>query len=177
MRSAAGPFHTPEVTHSMGHYLMAMRDQLREFGYARVTDIATRLGISRSSASVAMASLRDKGYLVEDKNHFFKLTEEGESIAIRIYGNHLLLESFFRRVLCVSEETALEDSCQIEHLLSKETSQKLLCFVQYLLDHESELDSLLENIETYRQSCPRHDVCQLCEQEGECPFQPLREAQ
>jgi Mn-dependent DtxR family transcriptional regulator len=160
----------PEVTHSMGHYLMAVRDQLKDSGYARVTDIATRLGISRSSASVALASLRDKEYLTEDKNHFFQLTEKGENLAKQIYGNHLLLETFFRQILKVNEETALVDACNIEHLLSRETSQKLLCFVRFFVDREDELKNLLTRMRSYRDKCARKEECALCKDEGECPF-------
>lgn len=175
MKHQPGVGSSPEITHSMGHYLMAIRDQLRELGYARVTDIANRLDISRSSASVAMASLRDKGYLTEDKNHFYRLTEEGERLATHIYGNHLLLESFFMKVLGISQETSLRDSCQIEHLLSRETSQKMLCFVQYLLDHEDELNTLLDRIRNYRTECSQQGACHLCMGESECPFHDLEE--
>ncbi len=161
---------SPEITHSMGHYLMAVRDQLKKAGYARVTDIASRLNISRSSASVALASLRDKGYLTEDKNHFFQLTEKGENLARQIYGNHLLLETFFRKILKISEETALQDACNIEHLLSPETSKKLLCFVHFFLDNVDELDELIARMRSYQETCPRKEECGLCENESECPF-------
>ncbi len=163
----------PEVTHSMGHYLMAVRDQLNEMGYARVTDIATRLNISRSSVSVALASLRDKGYLTEDKNHFFKLTNEGKSLAAQIYANHLLLETFFEKILGVSEDTALVDSCQIEHLLSSETSRKLYCLVHYFLDNQNEISTLRDNIHQYRLSCPHRNECELCIDEPGCPFMEI----
>lgn len=163
----------PEVTHSMGHYLMAVRDQLKEMGYARVTDIASRLNISRSSVSVALASLRDKGYLVEDNNHFFKLTDEGKNLAAQIYANHLLLETFFEKILGVSEDAALVDSCQIEHLLSPETSRKLYCLVHYFLDNQDQITTLRDNIEAYRLSCPHHDDCDLCKNEQSCPFMEI----
>jgi DtxR family transcriptional regulator, Mn-dependent transcriptional regulator len=154
----------------MGHYLMAVRDQLKESGYARVTDIATRLDISRSSVSVALASLRNKGYLTEDDNHFFKLTESGENLAREIYGNHLLLETFFQSILQVSEDTALIDACKIEHLLSTETSRKMLCFVRYLIDNEDELKVLLEKINHHRKTCPHVNSCGVCVDQDECPF-------
>ncbi|MDX9755415.1 MAG: metal-dependent transcriptional regulator [bacterium] len=158
------------VTHSMGHYLMAVRDQLKEAGYARVTDIASRMEISRSSVSVALASLRDKGYLIEDANHFFKLTEAGEAMARQVLGNQLLLETFFEKVLDVNEKTAMLDACKIEHLLSPETSRKLLCMVRYLVDHEMKLEMLQHEIRNYRQACPRYSSCQICMEQDECPF-------
>lgn len=163
------PNHEP-VSHSMGHYLMAVRDQLNEYGYARVTDIASRMDMSRGGVSAALVSLRDKGYLTEDKNHFFQLTPKGEQLAQRIYSNHLLLETFFRKILQISEETALLDACRIEHLLSPETTQKMLCFARYLLDNEGELQQLIQRMEDYRSSCPHVDHCELCIDQQQCPF-------
>lgn len=166
---------SPEVTHSMGHYLMAVRDQLKEMGYARVTDVASRLNVSRSSVSAALASLRDKGYLTEDKNHFFQMTKEGQNLAAQIYANHLLLATFFHKILGVKEDAALVDACQIEHLLSAETSRKLYCMVHYFLDNPAEIKKLKSNIRDYQHTCPRRDVCELCQTEQECPFTDLDE--
>ena len=158
------------VTHSMGHYLMAVRDQLRERGYARVTDISARLDVARSSVSVMLDSLCDKGYLTKDENHFFQLTEQGESVAKQIYGNHLLLETFLHEILGVDMETALVDACRMEHLLSRDSSIRLLCFLHYILDNQKQCDALLEGIRNYRATCPAVGSCEICEGEEECPF-------
>ena len=131
-------FDEHRVTHSMGHYLMAIRDLLKARGYARVTDVATHLEISRSSASTALASLRKKGYVDEDENHFLRLTQRGEAIALQIVRNHLVLESFFKNILGVEEEQALVDACKMEHLLSSETSNRLLALI-HTLQNDPEL--------------------------------------
>ncbi len=161
------------VTHSMGHYLMAVRDQLRDKGYARVTDISTRLDVARSSVSVMLDSLRDKGYLVKDENHFFKMTERGEEVARQIYGNHLLLETFLSQVLGVDQETALLDACRMEHLLSRDSSIRLLCFLKYLFDDEPRFKEIIEGMKKYRESCPNVGQCDICDNEAECPFADL----
>lgn len=121
-----------EVTHSMGHYLMAVRDLLKTRGYARVTDVASFLEVTRSSASTFLQSLRKKGFVDEDDNHFLRLSPKGEELALQIVRNHLILESFFRNILGVEEEQALVDACKMEHLLSPETSYRLLSLIQIL---------------------------------------------
>jgi Mn-dependent DtxR family transcriptional regulator len=125
-------FEENDVTHSMGHYLMAIRDLLKARGYARVTDVASHLEVSRSSASTSLASLKKKGLVDEDENHFLRLTQKGDMIAIQIVRNHLVLESFFKNILGVEEEQALVDACKMEHLLSPETSYRLLALIQTL---------------------------------------------
>lgn len=160
------------VTHSMGHYLMAVRDQLRDKGYARVTDISTRLDVARSSVSVMLESLREKGYLTKDENHFFQLTNRGEQVARQVYGNHLLLETFLHEILGVEQETALLDACRMEHLLSRDSSRRLLCFLHYLFDHRDQYEALIKGSRDYREVCPtgKGESCDLCQDRGECPF-------
>ena len=127
-------FEENSVTHSMGHYLMAIRDLFRARGYARVTDVAAHLGVSRSSASTSLSSLKKKGHVVEDDNQHLRLTPSGEAIAVQIVKNHLVLERFFINILGVEEEQALIDACKMEHLLSPETSIRLLALIQTLLN-------------------------------------------
>jgi Mn-dependent DtxR family transcriptional regulator len=105
------------------------------------------LEISRSSASTALASLRKKGFVDEDENHFLRLTQKGESIALQVVRNHLVLESFFRNILGVEEEQALIDACKMEHLLSAETSNRLLALI-HTLQNDSELkERAMEGLE------------------------------
>ena len=130
-------FEENDVTHSMGHYLMAIRDLLKARGYARVTDVATFLEVSRSSASTSLASLKKKELVDEDDNHFLRLTQKGDMIAIQIVRNHLVLESFFKNILGVEEEQALVDACKMEHLLSPETCHRLLALIQTLQSDET----------------------------------------
>lgn len=158
------------ISHSMGHYLMAVRDQLRDKGYARVTDISSRLDVARSSVSVMLDSLRDKGYLTKDENHFFQMTEQGEAIAKQVYGNNLLLETFLHEVLGVDEETALLDACRMEHLLSRNSSIRLLCFLRFLFANETLSKKLIEGMKNFRDTCQESGSCDLCSKEGECPF-------
>lgn len=132
------------VTHSMGHYLMSIRELLKARGYARVTDVATYLDVSRSSASTALASLKKKGFVEEDENHFLRLTQHGDGIALQIVRNHLVLESFFKNVLGVEEEQALVDACKMEHLLSPETSNRLLALVQALQEDKELMKKAME---------------------------------
>ena len=59
-----------------------------------------------------------------DKDGFLHLTEEGREIAEKIYERH----QFFTEQLIaagVSEATAEQDACRIEHAISDESFQKL----------------------------------------------------
>jgi Mn-dependent DtxR family transcriptional regulator len=53
------------LTHSAAHYLMTIRELLEDRGYARVTDIARRLNITRGSCSISLKPLKRRGLVVE----------------------------------------------------------------------------------------------------------------
>lgn len=88
--------------------------------YVRSIDIATELGFSKPSVSVAMKNLRVNNLiLVNDEGHI-TLTDEGRRIAETIYERHTALSKWLMD-LGVSEQTALDDACRIEHDISAES--------------------------------------------------------
>lgn len=118
------------ITHSAAHYLMTIHHLLDDQGYARVTDIAKRLNITRGSCSISLKALKKRELVLEDENRFLRLSEEGQRIAEMVELNDKLLEILFRDVLGVSEEQAEIDACKIEHLIGIETSLALANFVR-----------------------------------------------
>ena len=86
----------------------------------RSIDIAEAMGYSKPSISRAVGLLKQGGYLLVDKDGFLTLTESGLSIAQKIYDRHTTLAKALM-ALGVSKETAAEDACKIEHVLSDET--------------------------------------------------------
>ena len=86
----------------------------------RSIDVATELGFSKPSVSVAMKNLRENGYVVINKEGHIFLTDAGREIAEMIYERHTLLSTWLIS-LGVSPETAAEDACRMEHVISKES--------------------------------------------------------
>ncbi len=86
----------------------------------RSIDICDEMGFSKPSISRAMHLLKDGGYLDIDENGFITLTDLGREIAEKIYERHKVLTALFV-ALGVDEETASEDACRIEHVISDKT--------------------------------------------------------
>lgn len=161
-------FEENKLTHSVAHYLMAI-DQLRtDFGYARVTDVAGRLNISRGAASIALSQLKERGLVSEDPNRFLLLTDEGVRLARNVEHNFVLLTCFFENVLGVPPETARADACKMEHLLSQESSEALVRFLQVLFSNRKWVKELTEQMKKDNLLCTEGDGCPLCEPMGEC---------
>ena len=86
----------------------------------RSIDVAEALNYSRPSVSRAVGLLKKDGYLLMDEEGFLTLTEEGRALAERIYERHTVLTAALE-ALGVDKETAAEDACKIEHIISDRT--------------------------------------------------------
>lgn len=159
-------FENNEITHSAAHHLMAISHLLNKNGYARVTDVAKRLNITRGSASITLKALKERGLVVEDENKFLRLSEEGESIAHLVRSKRRILIKFFRDVLGVDAVKAEIDACKIEHLISFETGEKLLSFVKFLFANEEMGKQFLKTFRNFHVECPERDDCPICR--GDC---------
>ena len=89
-------------------------------GSVRAIDIATELGFSKPTVSVAMKKFRENGFITVDEAGQIQLTEEGRAIAEKTYDKHNVIAEALM-ALGVQRDVAYEDSCKIEHCLSDES--------------------------------------------------------
>ena len=101
-------------------YLETILVLSREKDAVRAIDVGQKMGYSKPSVSRAMAKLRADGYLLVDGNGYLRLTDKGSAIAEKIYERHHVLSKLLTRI-GVSPETAAEDACRIEHVISDES--------------------------------------------------------
>ncbi len=113
-----------KIQESAEMYLETILVLQKRLGSVRSIDIANELSYSKPSVSVAMKHLRENGYIQTDGNGCILLTDSGREIALSVYDRHTTISGLLTR-LGVSEETAAEDACRIEHVISEETFQKL----------------------------------------------------
>ena len=83
----------------------------------RAIDVGEYMGYSKPSVSRAVGLLKSGGFINVDRDGSITLTEDGRSVAEKIYERHTLLTAYLMR-LGVDEETATEDACKIEHDIS-----------------------------------------------------------
>ncbi len=144
-------FEKNALSHSMAHYLMAIDSLRGELGYARATDVAGMLEVSRGAASMALSQLKKRGWVGEDPNRFLLLTEQGEEIARLVENHFAILAEFFEGVLGVSSATAIADACKMEHLMSMQTGRRLMALMRCILNDEEVASLVKERMETYDQ--------------------------
>ena len=109
-----------KIQESAENYLEAILIIKERNGEVRSVDVVNELGFSKPSISVAMKNLRENGYITMDSKGFIELTDKGFEIANPMYERHKLFTKWLIE-LGVSENTAQEDACRMEHVISAET--------------------------------------------------------
>ena len=109
---------------SAENYLETILELGQQSPAVRSVDIANELGFKKSSVSVAMKNLREKGHITVSEEGFLKLTDSGRAIAEMIRERHQLLTMWLTR-LGVPEDIASEDACKLEHVLSAESFEAI----------------------------------------------------
>jgi Mn-dependent DtxR family transcriptional regulator len=133
-----------DLSHSMVHYLLTIHKLKENRGFARVTDIAKDLDLTKGSVSTMLNNLKKKNLIQEeDECKFVVLTDAGHEEVHRILSSRTLLFYFLKDFVGVDEKTAEHDSCQMEHLMSPQTSEKFFTFMKNLACSDVDKNSAL----------------------------------
>lgn len=115
---------------SVEDYLEAILTLTENGQSVRVTDVARRLGVAKSSVTEAVGLLRSRGFVTQERYGRIFLTQEGLVESARVRRRHIVLRTFLRDVLGVEQDQAEIDACQIEHVVSVETMNKMVAFLE-----------------------------------------------
>lgn len=110
-------------------YLETIHVLLKEKQYVRSVDVAEHMGYSKPSISRAMGLLKNGGFIEIAPDGAITLTDTGIAVAEKIYERHTLLTRLLM-MLGVSEATALEDACKLEHAISDESFEAIKKHIQ-----------------------------------------------
>ena len=109
-----------QIQESGEMYLEAIYVLSKEQNSVHAIDISQHLGYSKPSVSRAMGLLKSGGYITVDEENHIHLTEEGRTVAEKIYERHDILSKMLIS-LGVPEKTATTDACRLEHAISDES--------------------------------------------------------
>jgi Mn-dependent DtxR family transcriptional regulator len=109
-------------------YLEAILVLQKKLGMVRSVDVARHLEVTKPSVCHAVASLKEGGFLTMADDFSLHLTDLGRKVAEQTYEKHRF---FTARLIAagVSPETAEQDACRIEHVVSAETYERLKALV------------------------------------------------
>ncbi len=112
------------TTESAENYLETILILSHRLPVVRAVDVANELDFKKSSVSIAMKNLRERGHIVVSDAGFITLTDSGRKIAEEIYERHQWFSSWLIS-LGVDEQTAVRDACRIEHVISEDSFEAI----------------------------------------------------
>jgi Mn-dependent DtxR family transcriptional regulator len=145
--SDARPVRSPNSqSRAIEDYLEQIHNLIEAKGYARVVEIAQKLGISQASVTNMIQKLDAEGYLVYERYRGVTLTPEGRRVGQAIAKRHDILT----RLLAgfgLDPETVHQDVEGMEHHISKSTLKVLTLILEELEGNTDLMKRLKEKME------------------------------
>lgn len=110
-------------------YVELIQDLIEEFGEARATDLAERMGVSHVTVSKSLQRLVRGGLVTYRPYRSIFLTEQGRELARQAHERHTTVLQFLR-ALGVPDAIAQQDAEGMEHHLSPETMAAFRNFLE-----------------------------------------------
>ncbi|HWQ93662.1 MAG TPA: iron dependent repressor, metal binding and dimerization domain protein [Clostridia bacterium] len=129
------PVHRSESTED---HLERIQELVDQKGYARVTDIASALGLSRSAVSNMVRRLAQRGFVNYEKYRGFTLTAAGQQVAEHIRARHQTFTELLG-LLGLDAETVGHEVEGMEHHLRPQTLAAFAKLVRFWQSHPEHL--------------------------------------
>ena len=160
---------TKKLTESLEMYLKTVLVLEREYNPVRISQIAKLRGVSAASVSEAIQTLQGKGLIRHRAYQGVELSAQGRRIARRVEGRYRVLHHFLAEILGVSALSAQRDACEIEHIASAETMDRVTAFLEYIQDCKMNVSDVMSQFRDYYASRGQSDMCRECEVDTENP--------
>ena len=125
---------TKQQSASMEDYLERIDMLADEDKVVRVTKLSKALGVKKPSVSSALMKLSEEGLVKHERYGYVELTPEGKKIAVDVRRRHEALQRFLTEILGVDAETAWKNACAMEHCVSPITTERLVKFIDFVLN-------------------------------------------
>jgi DtxR family Mn-dependent transcriptional regulator len=136
-------------TASMEDYLESIIMLRKGKEAVRVSQMSKALGVKMPSVTGALKKLCDEGLVEHQRYGRVQLTAEGEKVAQDVFRRHEALRRFLEEILGVDAETAADDACKMEHVISPLTQKRLAKFIDFVLSRPKVQPYWLKMFERY----------------------------
>lgn len=125
---------------------------------ARSMEIADKLNVKRSSVTVALRSLADKGLINYQARSYVTLTDDGMTAARCVDRKHHVLSDLFIKLLGMTESEADKAACGMEHGMTAEVCKKMTALMNALNSDQSLAEKMIKSISEYEKEIDcKHD--------------------
>jgi DtxR family Mn-dependent transcriptional regulator len=120
------------LSSSQEMYLKTIFLLCEEQKVARVKDIAANLNVTMSSVNGAIKGLTDRGFCRHSRYGYVDLTDEGRDLALAVLDKYRVLTRFLHEILGVDSRTADADACEMEHIVTPQTLDRIGTFLDFI---------------------------------------------
>jgi DtxR family Mn-dependent transcriptional regulator len=122
---------TTSLTRSSEDYLKNIYHLQRSGKKINTGNLASLLGVSAASVSEMISKLAKKKWLVNTPYYGFKLTREGEKLAVNLTRKHRMIEAFLYKNLNYKWDEVHPEAEKLEHVCSDKFIDKLEKYLGY----------------------------------------------
>ena len=133
---------------------------------ARSMEIADKLNVKRSSVTVALRSLADKGLINYQARSYVTLTDNGLNAARCVDKKHHILFDLFVKLLGMSESDADKAACGMEHGMTSEVCKKMSALMNALSKDQPLAEKIIASISQSEKEAE-------CKSDCECSIPPV----
>ena len=148
----AEPAQSAALSESLQDYVEAVYLLVQRHGVARMRDIAGLVGVGKSSATGAIRSLAERGFVNYDPYQYVTLTEKGEAAGREVARRHRILKQFLTEVLAVPEAEAEGVACKMEHAIKGAVLARFVRFLQFVKQQSESGGSWAEAFDAFCES-------------------------
>ncbi len=164
------------LSETLEMYLKTILILERSYSPVRVKQIADERGVSAASVTEAIGTLQERGLILHKAYQGVRLSAEGRRVAEKIENRFEVLQHFLTDVLGVDPAIGRRDACEIEHVASAETMDRLEAFLAYVAHCRLNVSEVISHFKDYYTLRAQGDVCSQCEL-GKLPTPPAERAQ
>lgn len=153
---------TKKLSATLEDYLGVVLKFQREKNFARVSDIASTLGVAKSAVTAALQSLASKALINYQPYEPVTLTEEGEQQAEEILLRHRVILDFLQNVLAIDSNEADSIACEMEHAINAAALEKFVCFLAFIGTRSGKGKTWLKEFQLFTKSGAEGLTCKDC---------------
>lgn len=113
------------ISPALEQYVEAIAELLLQDKVCSVSDIASRVQVSRPAASRMIRELSEQDIVLHKLYGYVDLTPKGHSIAKNLAKRHEVLFAFLTDVLNFDEEWSDQEACHLEHHVNDKLIRRL----------------------------------------------------
>lgn len=154
---------TLNLSSSQEMYLKTIFLLCEEQKVARVKDIAANLNVTMSSVNGAIKGLTDRGFCRHSRYGYVDLTDEGRNAALAVLDKYRVITRFLHEILGVERKTADDDACEMEHIVSPQTLDRIGTFLEFIDHCGKDANSWIQHYQTFLNGRLSGEGCPDCE--------------